>query len=160
MGKRWLIGLIPLLLLLALPFALRPAPESRPPADSEAKRLVIYTPHTESVKREFEQAFRRWYREKHGRDIVLDFRSPGGTSDIVRYIDDRFTAAFRQEWEAAGRAWTPEIAGAFSAPKLAGDAAPEARQAREMFLAGNTSMGGDLFWGGGTFDHARQASKG
>ena len=33
----------------------------------------------------WEQAFRKHYRKKFGKDIVFDYRAPGGTSDIMRY---------------------------------------------------------------------------
>ncbi len=155
----WLWGLAPLAALIVLPFWLRPAAEGRF-ADAEAERIVIYTPHTESVKREFEVAFRRYYRAKFDRDIMLDFRSPGGTTDIVRFIRASFTNAFEKEWTAAGNRWSDDVAGAFANSRLGGDASAEARRARAMFLAGDTSMGGDIFWGGGTYDHQQQADAG
>ncbi len=120
--------------------------------------LVIYTPHPESIRREVGGAFCRFYKEKTGRSIKLDFRSPGGTTDIVNYINDRFTNAFRKEWEASGREWNDAVANGFrsSSPDLDGEAA----LARKMFLESSVSIDADLFWGGGTYDHGKNKSAG
>ena len=163
MYKRFLPALLLPLALLALPLALRRT-EVRTPAADEADTLVVICAHTEPMKYEFEQGFRRYYRERFGRDIKLDYRSPGGTSDIVRYIGDRFEAEFRHAWESdpENGPWTRNIAANFSNPRIDSDpgADPEARRAREKFLASDVGIGIDLFAGGGTYDHARQAERG
>ena len=90
-GKIFL-AVLPLLILVAIPFILRPR---RIGQDNSGipERIVIITAHNESIRYEYEQAFAKYCREKFGKEIALDFRSPGGTSDIVRYIADRFEAA-------------------------------------------------------------------
>ena len=65
--------------LLALPFYFRKA-DGVPPVEDNAERLVIVTAHNKSVRDEYEIAFRKHYKAKYGKDIILDFRSPGGTS--------------------------------------------------------------------------------
>ena len=68
-------------LLILLPALLREKPavvNSSAPASGE-DTLIILTPHAESIKHEFERGFQRYYREKYNRDIVIDWRSPGGT---------------------------------------------------------------------------------
>ncbi|NBS04279.1 MAG: hypothetical protein EBS64_03485 [Verrucomicrobia bacterium] len=70
----------------------RPAPGSR--------RLVIFTPHSESIRREFSEAFSRHWREGHGEDVYVDWRSPGGTSEIRLMLDAGYKAA--EEEKRAG----------------------------------------------------------
>lgn len=160
MWKRVAFALLPLLILLLLPAVLQeqpPVPELR--GDTES--LVILTPHAESIKSEFERAFQRYYRERHGKNIRIDWRSPGGTADIVRHINDRYEAAFRHEYEARDGEWNAAVTGAFRDPKVRPDPnGDENARARAMFLNSNVSIGVDLLFGGGTYDHASQARKG
>lgn len=158
-----IIALLPLMLLLAIPFALHPAKDT-PSSDRPTETLVIISAHNESVRYEYAHAFKRYYREATGREIKLDFRSPGGTSDIVRYIADRYDAEFRQYFQSnpANGAWTAEIAAAFSNPQIDHNpnATPAARRARALFMDSDVGIGIDLMAGGGTFDQARQAARG
>ena len=119
-----LIAFFPLVVLIAIPFLLRPAGE-RDIFENAPEKIVIITPHTESVRNEFSRAFREYYKRKHGSDIAVEWRNVGGTSDIVRFIADRFEVQRKN--------------GSFS---------PDA------------NIGIDLFFGGGQFDHNRQAQKG
>lgn len=171
MLKNLLIAALPVLALLAIPLLLRPGTENagngakkHPSSNPAADKLVIISAHNESIRYEYEQAFRRYYREKFGREIELDFRSPGGTSDIVRYIADRFEAEFRRYFESdpANGEWTDEIAAAFANPRTDTDpaASPAAKRARALFLASDVGIGIDLMAGGGTFDMARHAARG
>ncbi|MDD3127616.1 MAG: hypothetical protein PHT27_08375, partial [Candidatus Izemoplasmatales bacterium] len=84
-----LIAFFPLVVLIAIPFLLRPAGE-RDIFENAPEKIVIITPHTESVRNEFSRAFREYYKRKHGSDIAVEWRNVGGTSDIVRFIADRF----------------------------------------------------------------------
>ncbi|MDD5483645.1 MAG: extracellular solute-binding protein [Kiritimatiellae bacterium] len=86
------VYILVLLLLLAVPFLLRPARET---PGGRSARLVIVSPHNEAVQYEFERAFRRWHREKFHGDVVFDWRNIGGTSEIARYLDSSFLAAGR-----------------------------------------------------------------
>ncbi len=165
MLKRTLIALIPLLLLLALPIALRPVPEQSPSAaDADADRVVIITPHAEPIRYEFARAFGRYYREKYNRNIEIEYRSVGGTSDIVRFIADRFEAEFRRDREKKGELpeWSPKLAGAFSNHRInpAKHADREEAAIRRAFLESEVGIGIDIFWGGGVFDHSRQGLRG
>lgn len=139
---RWLIIALPVL-LVALPFALRPA---QPP---EAKRqVIVVTPHGEAIRAEFGAAFAAWARRELGQEVGVDWRTPGGTGDIVRYLDARYGESFR---ERSGLG--PQAARTFNDPK-ATDAA------RTAFLASDATVGIDVFFGGGEFEHRRQAEKG
>ena len=152
MWKRAAAALLPLLLLLALPLALRPSRDDAG-ASAGADTLVIITPHTEQIRREFEHAFRRHYHALTGRTVVIDWRSVGGTSDIVRYIADRFEAQFRLDYMRSGGKWDKRAAADFRDPKLE----PGQNAVRDAFLASETGIGIDLFFGGGTYDHSRFA---
>ena len=149
MWKRLLPALLPLALLLALPLYLRPAPEDGSGSSDPGKpdSLIIVTPHTEQIRYEIDRAFRRYYREKYGRSVEIDWRNVGGTADIVRYIADRFEAQFRMKFEEAGGKWTKETASAFKDPKADPSKCPE----RKMFLESDTGIGIDVFFGGGSY---------
>ena len=161
MSKQLVISLAVWCALLALPFALRPKEPGR--ADTPTEKLVIISAHNKSVRDEYARAFGQYYYAKHGRRIELDFRNLGGTSDIVRYIADRFEAEFRRYYEARhpGR-WSRDIANAFANPAVLDDpaASAELKQARREFLASDVGIGIDLMAGGGTYDHSRHAARG
>ena len=163
MKKRWQNGLALLpLLLLAIPLLLQPAAEDRLTRDG-AETLVVLTPHSESIRYEFERAFQKYYREHYGRDIVIDWRSPGGSSDIVRYIDDRYEAAFREYFlsDPANGGWDEEIAVNYANHRLnPATASPRAVKARELFLNSDVGIGVDLFFGGGMYDQQKHAARG
>ncbi len=162
MLKRLAIGLIPFILLLALPFFLREqlAEQERAP-ENAAKTIVIVTAHDKVMRTEFERAFREYYQKKYGEDVQFDWRDIGGTSDIIRYIDDRFTANFREYYQDnyPGE-WNNDTVNGFSAAKLPENAPHAAKLARERFLAGNVGIGIDIMWGGGTYDMSKNAVKG
>ncbi len=146
------------LLLLIIPFVLKPAPQSADYAEDE-DTLTIVTPHVETIKSEFEHAFKEYYFKKYNRSVRFDYRNIGGTSDIIRYISDRFESEFRHYYEAKGKKWNPVVQGAFSRNQSP-DAPAEARNARKMFLESDVGIDIDLFFGGGTFDQARVAQMG
>ena len=165
-GKRLIAALLGPLVLIAIPFLLQPAPEERLSVEN-AEVLVIITAHSESIRYEFERAFRDFYRNTFGREIVIDWRSPGGTSDIVRYINDRFEAAFRDYYQEKhpGKEWNRAIAANFGNYRLNQkgaweNASPEVREAREEFLSSDVGIGIDLFFGGGVFDQSRLGEQG
>lgn len=150
--KRLLLALAAPILLVILPVLLRPVADWNPAEE----RLVIVTPNSEQIRYEFEQAFRKWYRERRGRDIRIEWRTPGGTSDIVRYINDQFEAEFRRCAADRDLEWNDDAAVAFKNAKLA----PEDHPARRLFLESNLGIGIDLFFGGGTYEQAKFASAG
>ncbi len=155
-GALWL--LLPAL-LIALPISLR-APT--PAAPAGAQRLIILTPNNETIRGEFARGFAVWARRELGREVEIDWRTPGGTNDIVRAIEAQFRARFANDHAdlpAAARA-------VFNDPKAGTDAkldeAARAAQlaARSTFLASEGGIGVDLFWGGGEYDFRQCANKG
>ena len=141
MNKQLAISLAVWCALLALPFALRTREPGR--ADTPTETLVIISAHNKSVRDEYSRAFGEYYYKKHGRRIEIDFRNLGGTSDIVRYIADRFEAEFRHYYEKRhpGK-WSRDIANAFANPATLDDpaASAELKQARREFLASDVGI--------------------
>lgn len=150
--------------VLVLPFLLRKKDRSLKELLINPDTVVIISAHSEPMKHEFEQGFRAYYRKRFHKEITIDWRSPGGTSDIVRYIADRYKASFRREWESdpANPPWDSNIASAFDNPNILKDPAADAvaKKARKAFLASNAGIGIDLFAGGGTYDQSRHARQG
>jgi len=89
--RAWIIfGL--LALIVALPMALR-----RETATTNSRKaddhLIILTPHNESIRQEFGEAFAKHWKNTTGRSIYIDWRTPGGTSEIRMVLDAGFKAA-------------------------------------------------------------------
>ncbi len=136
------------------PFLLKPQ-DSTAPARYD-RRLVIVTPHHELIREEFGRAFARDWKTRTGQAIFIDWRVPGGTSEIAAMLKSEYAAAFEQRWtRELGHAWTSEIAQAFLNPKT-----PSEHPARVEFLRSQTGIGVDLFFGGGAFDFQIQADSG
>ena len=161
MAKRLLL-LFALVVTVALPFLLRPRRPARARTDDT---LVIITPHNEAIRHEFGRAFARWYQGHTGRTVAVDWRVIGGTSEIDRYLDGEYVAAFRNYWTGTlKRAWSSEVEAGFRRPH-AGPVAPPGSEppavaARRAFLASEVGCGIDLFFGGGPYDFVKQAQAG
>lgn len=81
-----------LAVILGVPFLFRPAEAQRSP---DALPLVIVTPHNEQIRAEFANAFNRWHQARYGREVAIDWRTPGGTTDIRRQLTAEYEAALR-----------------------------------------------------------------
>jgi ABC-type Fe3+ transport system substrate-binding protein len=150
--------LLLLAVILGLPFALRPGGG---PAVADADTVVVISPHNEAIRQEFELGFRREHLARTGRDLRIDWRLVGGTSEIARYLDGEYTASFRRIWtDRLRRVWSSEVDAAFDREVLSPDASPTAREAREAFLASDAGCGIDVFFGGGAYDFILQARAG
>ncbi|MCA9287051.1 MAG: extracellular solute-binding protein [Phycisphaerales bacterium] len=116
-----------LIVLAGVPLLLGGASEREQPGD---RRLIIVTPHVQQIRTEFARAFRDWHARRYPDDppVYVDFRSPGGTSEIIRVLQAQYNAAI-----TAGR--------------IAPDGSCEPG-----------TIGYDLMFGGGTYDHGRLAA--
>ncbi|MBQ9788016.1 MAG: extracellular solute-binding protein [Lentisphaeria bacterium] len=162
MWRKFLIAILPTVFLIAIAFILREDElfSDAPNADSQVENLVIITPNSDQIKYEFAAAFEKYYFEKYHKKVKIDYRNMGGTSDIVRYIYDRYQSEFKNYCEnTLKKEWTPKMAQNFANYRLKGNDA-EAEWARKTFLASDVSIGIDLFWGGGTYDQNRHAQQG
>ena len=62
------------------------------PGEADVK-LTVMTPHNETIRREFGEAFAEYWEEKTGEKVYMDWRTPGGTSEIRLVMDGDFTRA-------------------------------------------------------------------
>jgi len=83
---------------VAAPLLLRRETGVARPRESD-DRLVIISPHSNTIRMEFGEAFARHWTKKTGRTLYIDWRLPGGTADIRRVLDSADAAA-----KARGRA--------------------------------------------------------
>ncbi len=160
MTARILAVLLAMAVVVGIPFLLRPKDNLLARADDT---LVILTPHNEAIRYEFTHAFRKFYEERTGRTVRLDWRIVGGTSEIAKYLQSEFYTAFQRKWGELGRVWTPEVAGAFDNGRIQdgeGDFSEVEREARRAFLDSEVGIGVDLFFGGGAYDFTQQARAG
>lgn len=152
------IPLLIVLLLLAAPLALRPKGEA------PAKRhLVIITPHGEQIRYEFGRAFSIWAREHRGVEVDVDWRAPGGTSDILKFLEGQYANEVRRAFPSLH----PRALAAFMqdkapdpAPGDPADLAEQHRQVRAWFLGREVGIGHDIFFGGGEAPYRGIAAKG
>jgi len=155
----WVI--LALIAILAVPFLLKPKENLLARADDT---VVIVTPHNEAIRYEFSRAFAEHYQKLTGRTVRIDWRMPGGTSEIARYLKSEFYTVFQNSWTAKGHPWTAEVAGAFDNPRTQLPATAEAdtpaQAARRAFLSSTRGIGIDLFFGGGAYDFIQQAEAG
>ena len=157
-------SLIPILfslcVVLAVPFLFRqPEVQSNGAGDD----LIIISPHNEAIRAEFTRAFAEYYRTTTGRSVHIDWRLPGGTTEIIRYLNSEYEASFRNYWtRQLGRPWSREVLEAFANPSLKGkvDGGSQGERARYAFLNSNVGCGIDLLFGGGSFDFINLAERG
>lgn len=119
------------LLILGVPFLLRGRAGSAT-RDPDALRLVIVTPHVPQIQQEFEVAFSAWHKRVHGQSVRIDWRVPGGTSEIIKQLESQYTAAAKADKFDFSDVKNPATA------------------------AG--TIGYDLMMGGGSYDHGRLKS--
>jgi iron(III) transport system substrate-binding protein len=157
--KKELGILLALFVVLTGPFLLRPA-ESVAPSRYD-RRLVIITPHHEKIRDEFARAFAKHWKQKTGETLYMDWRVPGGTSEITMFMKSEFTGAFQHRWETElGKKWSAETTAALLNPKVSLTETNDASVARKAFMESDTSIGVDLFFGGGAYDFQSLADAG
>lgn len=161
--RKELLSLLALLVTLAGPFLMRPA-DSTVPLQYD-RRLVILSPHHEDVRKEFGRAFAKSWKAKTNETLYVDWRIPGGSSEIAMFLRSEFTSAFRYYWERRqGRTWTQEVAATFASAQgpsvsAAGTLGP-GHEARRRFLESEVGIGVDLLFGGGSYDFQQHADAG
>ena len=160
--RKEFVILAALVLTLVGPFLLRSADTTAPMTYD--RRLVILSPHNERIRKEFGRAFAKDWKARTGETLYLDWRIPGGSSEIAMFLKSEFGGAFQYEWQhRLEKPWTPEVAGAFANAKLKPDSsAPDgiATDARRAFLASSVGIGVDLLFGGGSYDFQQHADAG
>ncbi len=99
--KHWTGRIIILVLLVAivgLPLLLRPRTTAAP--DDRKLALVIYSPHNEQIRFEVGEAYNR-HRIARGLDpVYFDWRSSGGTGDLVKQVNSEMVNKAKEVFEA------------------------------------------------------------
>ncbi len=152
-----------LLAVLVGPIALRPTGGRATGAGGPA--LVVITPHSEAIRSEFGRAFAAQYLARTGQRVRVDWRTPGGTSEIGRYVASEYLAAFQNHWERnLGKTWSTLVEKSFGNARVTPGTDPAQdtpeQQARRAFLASGVGCKIDLFFGGGAYDFQQQAKAG
>lgn len=118
--------------ILGVPFALRPRQER---VRGDLPTLIIVTPHVQQIRSEYARAFSAWHERKFGTPVNVDWRQPGGTSEILKQLEAAYQAALKSgQYEVRGDPKKPEVV-----------------------MAPGT-IGFDVLFGGGTYDHGRVKS--
>jgi ABC-type Fe3+ transport system substrate-binding protein len=157
--RRALPAAVALVVVLALPFVAR-STRVRPAAPRATETLVILTPHNESIRFEFGRAFRA-HMARLGRDVEIDWRWPGGTAEITRYLSSEYGASFQRYWtQELGRAWSAEVASGWSRTSGTPPGGGVTDDARRAFLASDVGCGVDVLFGGGSSEFAKHAKAG
>lgn len=156
--KATLPGIATLAALLILPFALRP-PEAAD--DKSAPTVVVLTPHNEAIRYEITRGFRRYMAEKGQGKLRIDWRSPGGTTEISRIMSSEYRSAFEQYWlSLTGRALSESGVRGFANPKQSTLGDDEAAKARREFLSSKVGIKVDVLFGGGSYEFSQHAAAG
>ena len=121
-------------IVLGVPFALTLG-RGGDAAPADAERIIVITPHVPQIRAEFGRAFSEWHLREHGTPAVVDWRTPGGTSEIRKQLEAMFSSSIKNLVER----------GLFD---------PD--QPDDAILPPGT-MEYDLFFGGGSFDHGQTA---
>lgn len=100
--------------------------------ESNAPTIIVITPHVQQIRSEFAAAFSEWHKRHHGTAARIDFRTVGGTSEIIRALQARFNAAL--------------ASGKYS---VDGDGTVVMEPGAVDF---------DIMFGGGSYDHGRLKS--
>jgi ABC-type Fe3+ transport system substrate-binding protein len=156
-----LLLLLVLVALIALPIILRPHEEK----GEVARSLAIISPHNEAIRHEFGRAFEAYHLRTHRERVSVEWRTPGGTAEISRYLKSEYVAAFQHHWvDGLHQPWSLAVEKGFDSaaatPAATGQPETPEQAARRDFLASNIGCGIDLFFGGGSFDFIKQAGDG
>ena len=154
-------GAITLVAVLAVPFLLRPRDALY---GGSGESIVIITPHAEPTRYEFARGFREHMRQK-GRSVWIDWRTPGSSREIARYVASEFATSFANHWtHRLRRPWSARVAGAFANASIkpsAGESdGDEGDMARRAFLQSDVGIGIDLLFGTGSTEVAANANAG
>jgi len=57
---------------------------------SAPARVVILTPHVDAIRHEFGRGFAEWHQQQFGEPAEVDWRTVGGTSDSLKFVQSEF----------------------------------------------------------------------
>lgn len=152
-----IVLLLALAAVIAVPFAMKP--KERNNVASAQDVLVVITPHNESIQQAFATAFAKDYQAKTGRTVAIDWRTPGGTTEIAMLLRSEYLSATRLHWtKTLGKPWDRGFDELFSKSKPGED--DKLKPVFTAFQDSSVGIGIDIFFGGGSFDFARAAGSG
>lgn len=123
------------------------------------RHLVVITPHDAQIRAEIGGAFIRKWKADTGETLDIDWRIPGGSSEIIMLLKSEYLAAFRDYFERAGNSWSTEIASGFTNNSSA-KVTLAGQEARRTFLNSDVGIGIDVIFGGGASDYQQLADAG
>lgn len=124
-------------LVLGIPFLLRSRADESAPRN--VRTLVVITPHVPQIQEEFARGFASWHERRYGEPAWIDFRQPGGTSEILKLLKAQYVAAAQHRIDTL-RTTSPET---LLTPGLS---------LNDLFAPGDIPF--DVMFGGGTYDHS------
>lgn len=152
--------LLALFSIIVLPLAFRKSPSIIATGEDT---LIVISPHPENNQAEFKAAFEQWYYDKTQRTVKIDWRYPGGLSDILKIVDSLYDNAFQTYWEQTlKRPWTQIVKQYYNQDQLLGEPQKdnEKQAARRAFIEAPINCGMDIFFGGGGQEFELQKAKG
>lgn len=120
-----------LLVVLGVPFAMSGVKRGDMHAEG-ARKLIVVTPHVPQIRDEFARAFSEWHQREYGEAVVIDYRTPGGTSEIRKQLSAMFTDAVKRQYEANKDNWELD----------------------DLLVLEPGSIAFDVMFGGGSYDHS------
>jgi iron(III) transport system substrate-binding protein len=149
-------------LVVALPFMFRPVPKLNDWQTGDPE-LVVITPHNEAIRFEFAQGFSRWHQQHFGQPAKIDWRALGGTTEIMRYLEGSYLAAYRAYWQRSGKVWPATATQHLMDSRYTPDGSPtdiiyQAFRATDDPAIVSANI--DVFFGGGEYDHSSAYKRG
>lgn len=87
-----------LLIVLGVPFLLSAGKQTGAHHDPNARTLIVVTPHVPQIRDEFARGFSDWHQREYGEPVNIDFRAPGGTSEIRKQLEAMFKESVKKLW--------------------------------------------------------------
>lgn len=144
-------------LVIAAPFCVRRKASVAEVGHAAQDKVVIITPHNESIRFELGYGFKEWYYAHTGRTVYVDWRVTGSTGEVIKNVDSSYVNAFKLHRERKGEVWNQKIRTGFLSDKSQD---PEVQAARREFLHSDVSCGIDILFGGGVAEFVKEANMG
>ena len=100
--------------------------------NEDAKKLIVVTPHVPQIRDEFARAFSEWHQREYNEAVVIDYRTPGGTSEIRKQLSAMFTDAVKRQYEENKDNWETD----------------------DLLVLEPGAIAFDVMFGGGSYDHS------
>ncbi len=122
--------------------------------------LVVISPHIAVIRDEFAAGFSDWHFRKFGSPVRIDWRSIGGTTEIMRYMTGEYVSAFKAYRARCGLPNRRAEAAVSGRRPQDPDSAELWDDFRKHDDPDDYGIMIDVFFGGGTYDHSSAARQG